>query len=564
MSIQAVKINQNGLSEADITNYWQHYGLKHDPFATEVSDENYCAISRWEEYLDLLQFLCHYKNVMLVVTGTNCSGKTTLLKQFNKQLSESARICEIKANASFTIEKLVKALSEQFSLSLNPDASAEEQLDDQISSLQESPKICLLVIDDAHLLSNQIIRNLIYLVQQQSESQMKLHIVLFGEPHLQTNLTRLCQAQGAGDDILHTLNIGLLSLEETESYLEHRLLKAGFDEMPLVQTVINRIYKLSAGAPGRINRIARRTLLNDLIKSKPEEAKGLFGKNQTMLLGASLFLLLAAALVITFNWSSLGDRFSVLKYHKPQAALPLVTKPVALAPAQPNAMEPGNTATANVSNPQVPAITQAIPELTTEPVKLEAASPASNTAKPDAMSTPSAQGTITVTSTESSEPITLQDAKMLQALTPVNDTVIKNDAVKPTEATLTKAAKPVKKAVVVPKKATKSAPVKAATSSESHLLSIPATSFGLQLSGLSKEAAVKRFIAQNNFGDKVSYYHTLHNGKDWYVIIYGQFKTLSEAKAAIKELPESVQALKPWVRPFKSIHNAIHEAQKIK
>lgn len=542
MSLQAVKTSHTNLSEPDITNYWQHYGLKSDPFAVELRDDGYFPIPRWEEHLDLLQFLCHYNNVLLVVAGNSSSGKSTLARQFHKQVQDSMRVCEIKANSSFSPEQLIQTLSEQFHVTLTTEATHEEQLDQLIATIQESQKICLVLVDDAHLLSNPVLNNMLYLLRQQSESQMKLHILLFGEPHLQNNLIRVCQAQGEGEDLIHTINLGLFSLDETEKYLEYRLTKAGFDEMPLIQTVINRIYKLSAGAPGRINRIARRTLLNDLTKRLPEVKEGFMRKNQTRLIGGTLFILMAAVLSVAIHSFRTSNGFGLTPDQPSNTLMPLnqvsgpgvnsVNDGLVHAAITPLSAVPAPV-DANMTSESAPPLMEDAPSLTgATPLSVPAPVPA--------------QETLSVTSTEPVAATTTsamaQDNRMLQA------TLAAANSLQPVS----------KSEVTQPKTPV----VDANFSPEARLLAIPSTQFGLQLSGLRKEAAVKRFIADNKLIDKASYYHTQLNGNDWYVIIYGQFKSPADAKAAISNLPEDVQSLKPWVRSYASIHTAIKQAAK--
>lgn len=539
MSLQAVRMNKESLSEPDITNYWQYYGLSCDPFAVELHDDFYFSIPRWEEYLDLLQFLCHYNNVLLAVTGNNCSGKTTLLKQFHKQVNDSMRVCELKANSAFTSADLVQVLSEHFNLTSNADDTIEEQLEELTASIQESSKICLLLIDDAHLLSSQVLRHLLYIVRQQSETQMKLHFVLFGEPHLQSNLARICQADGDGEELIHNLNIGFLSLDETEKYLDYRLTKAGFEEMPLVQTVINRIYKLSGGAPGRINRIARRTLLNDLIKRAPEEKESFLRKNQAKLMGGTFIIAILAVLTATVNPANLISSLQLVRKQTPQPVAsnvqPRVNEGIAHAAIIPQvnsaqAVLPAPAAAINT--PEVQKVAPQTAELTKDVVILTTTAPAPVAAPTPAM---------------------LQDTRMLQAtLAAASAQPSANPTVpaRPETAGVTSSSANAKPADLAPAQAQ-------SLSMEAALLAVPANQFGLQLSGLSKESAVKQFIANNHFAGKAHYYRTRLNGKDWFVIIYGQFKSPAEAKAAINQLPEAVQALKPWVRSYASVHAAI-------
>ncbi|MEQ4925352.1 SPOR domain-containing protein [Proteus hauseri] len=89
--------------------------------------------------------------------------------------------------------------------------------------------------------------------------------------------------------------------------------------------------------------------------------------------------------------------------------------------------------------------------------------------------------------------------------------------------------------------------------SASNLASIPATNYTLQLSGASRQDTLEAF-AKKNLNGNYTIYKTQRNGNPWYVLIYGNYRNISEAKQAVSSLPAPVQAKQPWVRPMKHVH----------
>jgi DamX protein len=84
----------------------------------------------------------------------------------------------------------------------------------------------------------------------------------------------------------------------------------------------------------------------------------------------------------------------------------------------------------------------------------------------------------------------------------------------------------------------------------------PADNFTLQLLGASKEAGIQEFIEQNKL-DNAYYYRTSHNGKDWFILVHGEYSSRDEAQSAIRELPLDLQELKPWARNYASVQKII-------
>lgn len=124
---------------------------------------------------------------------------------------------------------------------------------------------------------------------------------------------------------------------------------------------------------------------------------------------------------------------------------------------------------------------------------------------------------------------------------PVQKPEVKTPPVKPVTPPATQPTKPVTK------------PVVSGQLSAGNLASIPASNYTLQLSGASRQDTLEAF-AKKNLNGNYTIYKTQRNGNPWYVLIYGNYRNISEAKQAVSSLPAPVQAKQPWVRPMKHVH----------
>jgi septal ring-binding cell division protein DamX len=95
------------------------------------------------------------------------------------------------------------------------------------------------------------------------------------------------------------------------------------------------------------------------------------------------------------------------------------------------------------------------------------------------------------------------------------------------------------------------------TETEKRLLAIPKNHYTIQLVGANSNKNIQNFIKMHSLQGKAAYYQTYNNGKSWYVIVYGDYKTKAEAQAALKKLPAAVQAQHPWPRIYATVHTAI-------
>lgn len=72
--------------------------------------------------------------------------------------------------------------------------------------------------------------------------------------------------------------------------------------------------------------------------------------------------------------------------------------------------------------------------------------------------------------------------------------------------------------------------------------------YTLQLFGDYDLIKVKSVQKQLNATDSTQYASTKNKGRDWYVLTYGKYNTLQEAKANINNLPKQLRHLSPWAR----------------
>ncbi|MBD2812039.1 SPOR domain-containing protein [Xenorhabdus sp. Vera] len=84
------------------------------------------------------------------------------------------------------------------------------------------------------------------------------------------------------------------------------------------------------------------------------------------------------------------------------------------------------------------------------------------------------------------------------------------------------------------------------------LLKAPANRFTLQLSSASRYDTLVAFAKKHNLSN-YKVYETKRDGKTWFILIHGNYSSVSDAKNAISSFPAEVQAKKPWVRKLQQV-----------
>ncbi|KAA1178514.1 SPOR domain-containing protein [Photorhabdus heterorhabditis] len=96
------------------------------------------------------------------------------------------------------------------------------------------------------------------------------------------------------------------------------------------------------------------------------------------------------------------------------------------------------------------------------------------------------------------------------------------------------------------------------TNTGNNLLKTPVSHYTLQLSSASRSDTLTAFAKKHNL---IHYkvYETKRNGKTWFVLIHGDYNSVSEAKQAVSSLPAEIQAKKPWVRTMQQVQQDLRK-----
>lgn len=92
---------------------------------------------------------------------------------------------------------------------------------------------------------------------------------------------------------------------------------------------------------------------------------------------------------------------------------------------------------------------------------------------------------------------------------------------------------------------------------EARLLQTSPTHFTLQLMGSRDLHAIDKFIARNHLQKTARYYQVKYKGNAWYRVVYGDYKTSSQAHVALHNLPATLRAQHPWVKSYRSVQKEI-------
>lgn len=88
-------------------------------------------------------------------------------------------------------------------------------------------------------------------------------------------------------------------------------------------------------------------------------------------------------------------------------------------------------------------------------------------------------------------------------------------------------------------------------------LSQPDDNFVIQLLAVTKQEISDKFINENGLQGQVNTYQSLRSGKLWWIVTYGSYATLNEAKKGVTTLSDNVRKNQPFYKKISKIKQEI-------
>ena len=79
----------------------------------------------------------------------------------------------------------------------------------------------------------------------------------------------------------------------------------------------------------------------------------------------------------------------------------------------------------------------------------------------------------------------------------------------------------------------------------------------LQLVAAHNKAVILRVAAESGQAGRLAFYTGQFQGRDWHVLLYGDFTSRAQALAASRDLPESIRRYQPWLRSVSSVQSEL-------
>ncbi len=243
--------------------YQSHFGLQEAPFALTPNTRYFLRAPSHSDALELLLVALRQREGFIKVTGEVGTGKTLLCRLLLNELDKDACTAYVP-NPNLPPDTLYEAVAEELGVDVAVCANVHQilkALNERLIALAMDQKPVVLVIDEAQAMPEETIEALRLLTNLETESTRLLQIVLFGQPELDTTLSKDSLRQ-LRQRITFQTRLQPLNRDSVSQYLRHRLSQAGYNGSDLFAPAALRvIWRASGGIPRLVNVLAHKAML---------------------------------------------------------------------------------------------------------------------------------------------------------------------------------------------------------------------------------------------------------------------------------------------------------------
>lgn len=535
-------------TSTSIHSYILVYGMSREPFGDEIEDDLFYAEPTRQQKLDILLHLAQYGNELMLVTGPDDSGKTTLLQQFKSHALDTWKVARIEAKNGIDERKLVQQLFHQMNLEFQGATHPEllEHLEHHFDSLQHSARQAVMLIDDAEHLPVTALNSILALSGLTSkDNKPLLRIILFGTDKLNENFLDPLLNQH-NNIVRRNIELPAFDNEQTAHYILHRLSAADFsDGKPFTDSAMHKIHKQSKGWPGEINRLCH----NLLVESAPTAALSTANKktsafNVPRAIAAAFGIAVISALLIfqdDFNhWLSGDSDITTDKNTDISLQLPAQTDLPAKNPTEISTIE-SNTAETSTADIE---ITETPTDTSTEITK--------TTVTPESTDDSIAK-TQALPADKASAALTKVDASKQPADKTKSDPVAKDNTTANLD-TSTVMTEP-----IIAAAPSNALPADLPGQRADWILKQNPEHYTLQLVAGNNIKTLRAFIQRHSPSEPLALYQSSRKNQPWFGLIHGTYSSKQKAFTARDRMSKSLRGQKPWVRKLGPLQDELRE-----
>ncbi len=245
--------------------YAKYFGLKEAPFSIAPNPRYLYMSPQHKEALAHLLYGIVGDGGFVLLTGEVGTGKTTVSRCLLEQLTDQTDVAYI-LNPMLKATELLAAICDELGISYPKESQTLHTLSQHLYRFlienHTQGRNTVLIIDEAQNLTDKSLELVRLLTNLETNTKKLLKIIFVGQPELNERLSQQKFRQ-LSQRITARFHMNSLTLQDTETYIQHRLKVAGLPAGQSIfpKNIIKGVHKKTTGIPRLINVLCDRILL---------------------------------------------------------------------------------------------------------------------------------------------------------------------------------------------------------------------------------------------------------------------------------------------------------------
>ena len=242
------------------------FGWERTPFTKEIEARHFHRSERFEQCVARLQYMVMTRSIGCVTGEIGC-GKSTSIRALKDRIDANKYRFLYLSDAHLKPRDFYRELLHQFGSSPKfLRGEAKRQFQHLVWDLYENQKkVAVVIIDEAHLLSGDMLQEIRFLTNFNMDSISPLALILVGQPELQATL-QLRVFKPITQRMNVRFHLESMSSQETREYMTHHLEVAGSTHPIFTTEAMDAIYAHTRGITREINNVCTASLLDAVLR----------------------------------------------------------------------------------------------------------------------------------------------------------------------------------------------------------------------------------------------------------------------------------------------------------
>lgn len=248
--------------------YRAFFNLERKPFETTAEPSSLWLGVMQKETLAALRNRILDNQGFLLLTGDAGIGKTVLINALAQSFDDNV-IWAVISNPSLDRLEFYDAIAKGFGIAKEFTSKVQFliQFSHFLHQADDEHKKVLLVVDDCHRLSQEMLEEL-RLLSNIEKAEAKLINILFVGRREFNELLIQPKNRAVRQRLSLKIEVPPLTADETEEYIRHRLKVAGTGDNPFTAKAMHLIHRYALGIPGQINILCDQSLETGYIQGR--------------------------------------------------------------------------------------------------------------------------------------------------------------------------------------------------------------------------------------------------------------------------------------------------------